>query len=551
MLPMQSIEAETPSSIAEDNGESRQQKPKTLPCKYCSKRFRRVEHVQRHERTHTKEKPFACTWDRCGKTFGRRDLLARHNKLVHLNESSKDGPRPRKASLGSVQGGPPEGHAGVDMLSLQQQQQHQQQQQQQQRPPPPHFTPESMASSVVSPDQRLASRAAPACNLDLLSDAATHLASASEVGQMQHQIMPELGQHPGGPRVKSYDESMAYQDRAREQQHQGMMHGAFAGQQPPPASFDDYNLFLDDMCGGSSHFLPPALEAEQPFSLWPRQAGDMHGRGGGGGGGALKPPPSFPSTRFPSLAPDAGEGSTTARIHEDGMRAPAWRISAADYTVIKSRLDEFSSVIPNDFVFPSRYTLSRFLEGYISGFHEHLPFLHVPTLAPAEMSPELLLATLAVGALYRFESHRGNALCPHSTRPSPSTGYRHSFNSVQHDRPMTQETHREPYSPNTPQSRLETIQALLLLFAVGLWGAKAILNDALALQSQIALLVREERLGPEPPQGQAGTAADWDTWVRVEGALRTKLIAYCFFNVCRRAYNTPPLLLTSEVRLAL
>lgn len=40
MLPMQSIEAETPSSITEDNGESRQQKPKTLPCKYCSKRFR-------------------------------------------------------------------------------------------------------------------------------------------------------------------------------------------------------------------------------------------------------------------------------------------------------------------------------------------------------------------------------------------------------------------------------------------------------------------------------------------------------------------------------
>lgn len=330
-----------------------------------------------------------------------------------------------------------------------------------------------MASSVLSPDQRLASRAAPACNLDLLSDAATHLASASEVGQMQHPIMPELAQHPGGPRVKSYDEGMAYQDRAREQQHQGIMHGAFPGQQPPPASFDDYNLFLDDMCSGSSHFLPPALEAEQPFSLWQRQPGDMHGRGGGGGG-ALKPAPSFPSTRFPSLAPDAGEGSTAARMHEDGMRAPAWRISAADYTVIKSRLDEFSSVIPNDFVFPSRYTLSRFLEGYISGFHEHLPFLHVPTLAPADMSPELLLAALAVGALYRFEGHRGNALwyaakavaveqirrrhihevhgllptpaaySPHSTRPSPSTGYRHSFNSVQHDRPMTQETHREP-----------------------------------------------------------------------------------------------------------
>ncbi|EEY22000.1 conserved hypothetical protein [Verticillium alfalfae VaMs.102] len=60
-----------PAATAGENGE-RQQKPKTLPCKYCSKRFRRVEHVQRHERTHTKEKPFSCGWARCGKTFGRR-----------------------------------------------------------------------------------------------------------------------------------------------------------------------------------------------------------------------------------------------------------------------------------------------------------------------------------------------------------------------------------------------------------------------------------------------------------------------------------------------
>ena len=78
MLPLQSIETAPPPSTADENGEHRQQKPKTLPCQYCSKRFRsahspnltrrplcilayigsdirRVEHVQRHERTHTKE----------------------------------------------------------------------------------------------------------------------------------------------------------------------------------------------------------------------------------------------------------------------------------------------------------------------------------------------------------------------------------------------------------------------------------------------------------------------------------------------------------------
>lgn len=42
MLPLQSIEASPPSINADENGEPRHQKPKALPCKYCSKRFRSV-----------------------------------------------------------------------------------------------------------------------------------------------------------------------------------------------------------------------------------------------------------------------------------------------------------------------------------------------------------------------------------------------------------------------------------------------------------------------------------------------------------------------------
>ncbi|KAM7215072.1 hypothetical protein V8F06_009526 [Rhypophila decipiens] len=43
MVPLQSIEAPAPSGTTGENGETRHQKPKTLPCKYCSKRFRSVE----------------------------------------------------------------------------------------------------------------------------------------------------------------------------------------------------------------------------------------------------------------------------------------------------------------------------------------------------------------------------------------------------------------------------------------------------------------------------------------------------------------------------
>lgn len=79
---------------------------------------------------------------------------------------------------------------------------------------------------------------------------------------------------------------------------------------------------------------------------------------------------------------------------------------------------------------------------------------------------------------------------------------------------------------------METIQALLLLFAVGLWGAKAILHEAMSLQSLLALLVREEGFLSESTQ-----TADWEAWIRIEGGNRTKLIAYCFFNLCSIAYN--------------
>ncbi|KAK2766384.1 C2H2 transcription factor [Colletotrichum kahawae] len=553
MLPLQSIEGQPPHAAGE-NGETRQQKPKTLPCKYCSKRFRRVEHVQRHERTHTKEKPFACGWARCGKTFGRRDLLVRHEKLVHLNEGSKENNRPRKTS--SSTHNPPsssDSHVEHEMLGVQ-------------RPPPqPQYHQETITAvaSTMAPDPRMSGPArAAACNLDLLSDAAL----ASEVNPMQQPMMADMGRPPSEhARIKSYDEQMGYADRPREDPN--VLAPGFAPQ-PPVAPYDDYHIFLDDL--GTSSYLPPPFESDQQIGgLWPR--GDLHQRG------PSKPSSQFPS-RFPSVQPDGREVMEGGpRSHEESMRAPL-RISAADHTVIKNRLEEFSSVIPNDFVFPSRHTLTRFLEGYISGFHEYLPFLHIPTLTPAEMAPELLLAILAVGAQYRFESHRGHALwyaakavaleqirrrhshevhallptpaaySPHSTRPSPSSGFRHTFASAQQDRPMTQDTHREPFSPNTPQARLETIQAVLLLFAVGLWGAKAILHEALSLQSQLAMLVREEGLVAE---SSPAVAPDWETWIRLEGATRTKLIAYCFFNLCSIAYNMPPLILTSELNLFL
>ncbi|KAI0997193.1 hypothetical protein K3495_g10993 [Podosphaera aphanis] len=56
-------------------------KPRPHVCQTCMRGFARLEHLKRHERSHTKEKPFEC--QACERRFARRDLLLRHQQKLH------------------------------------------------------------------------------------------------------------------------------------------------------------------------------------------------------------------------------------------------------------------------------------------------------------------------------------------------------------------------------------------------------------------------------------------------------------------------------------
>ncbi|KAL5332584.1 fungal-specific transcription factor domain-containing protein [Aspergillus crustosus] len=79
-------------------------KPRPHGCTTCGRSFARLEHLKRHERSHTKEKPFECP--DCARCFARRDLLLRHQQKLHMTTTPSARPRnARRESTGAAGAG--------------------------------------------------------------------------------------------------------------------------------------------------------------------------------------------------------------------------------------------------------------------------------------------------------------------------------------------------------------------------------------------------------------------------------------------------------------
>jgi hypothetical protein len=346
-------------------------------------------------------------------------------------------------------------------------------------------------------------------------------------------------------------------------------------------SLDSLTAFLEHEPLSSYHF-SSLINTEQPMPFFSPESfsyggGDIFPTGGtpmsaGLGHNQVQDDPNSLSrfgSRLPSLQPDD-------LTQPDGIpQRPFSEVSHEDRQIIEDKLHEFDSVVPGDFRLPTRLAMSRYIAAYVNGFHEHMPFLHIQTMSIKTCSIELILAIAAVGAQYTFEGEKGvelfnasrniatyrirrrdNRLVEFHRRAESdrSSSYDIDGASPAHSLPRTfstvgplglpLETDAGPQKENL----MQTAQALLLLMALCTWAKhKEILREALAIQSVLATLIRDDGLHNESLQDDIS----WTDWVRRETTKRTKFIVYGFSNLHCIVYNIPPFILTSEVKLTL
>ncbi|KAK2032521.1 hypothetical protein LX32DRAFT_582696 [Colletotrichum zoysiae] len=476
--------------------------PDARACPHCGRSFKRTEHLERHVRTHTKEKPFIC---RCGAAFARRDLLTRHQRIAFHEDGSESPEGPSEPDSGENHG-PVEADLAAAVSLSGMSVDHWAQQQ-----------PASSTDLYPMADPRNGSHVDASFQQSLLTDQFYESGNQDAVGFDAH--FREFANFLDGVGLPA-EWSPYFHGPDRENEVAGStVKESREGTATPAAR--------------NSRTRPGT-----PFSSWL---------------------PSAPAdNRISEALPD------TSHRPIDTESQP-YRISEEHRSRLNASIETFRDLPNPNFKFPSRHALTRYMTSFFEGFHSHMPFIHTPTWRVSEHSLELILGLAAVGAQYCFEHrmserlfHAGKIiLLERLVHESDKFGTRagsslniHSVSPQRRDSRVIPERDWGSWEP------VETVRALIALMGYATWEPKvSLMQEAFALQALLAQVLREIGLHEEneselaaekdPPQ------AAWHAWIRQESTRRAKLIAFSFMHTHSIAYNVYPVLRSNEVGLRL
>lgn len=280
-------------------------------------------------------------------------------------------------------------------------------------------------------------------------------------------------------------------------------------------------------------------------------------------------------SRLPSLEPDSGDPGRGPEHSADSKRtsdAKLWRLTSEAYQGIAQECHSLCHALPPSFQLPSRLRMSRYLEGYFRGFHDHMPFLHTASFKPETAELNLVLAMAAVGALYKFEHARGYELyeaCHHlvfwhlrrrratelAHLRSASPTYASMRSSLTDISNQSTPTRSQPSglaseSSATATPKLHLLQSLVIMLALTSWGDRALVPSSLSMSSEAATLAREIGIS-KAEHNLSYSTTTWEQWVKREERRRTLFVTYILTNLQSIAFNVPPMILNNEVALLL
>lgn len=476
-------------------------------CSYCSRSFKRAEHLTRHLRTHTREKPFHC---HCGAAFTRRDLLTRHWRITSHGDRPPTVESRPSSNIESTQRRVPQHHQSTQLESYRDQ----------------------------STDRLSTQR------FDPLSD----VSIANGLVQLSN---GQVGPETSAP-VAVFEEgqlSLEPQDVA----HHSYLDEGFE-------DFRDFVNFIDGV--GLSAQWTPEYDRD-----WLRDAGEHHDsiRQSREQTAAQSPGAEDIGTPFSTWLPSApadDEVHLRSQISDDlrGQRTRNGTYNVTDdyRNFLVSLLRGFPTQIAN-FEIPSRHALTRYITAFFSGFHSHFPFIHEPTYKPSCSPLELTLAMCAAGAQYCFERRSSERLFRVSKaivferlRQEESCFGPQTLAFIASTDILSPEAHRT-VRRSGPWAPLDMAKTLLILVGFATWERKDLLQQAFALRGLLVQCLRDNGLDEEaaPQITSTSRSVKWDQWVQRESSRRTKLVSFCYINVHSIAYNIHPLLWSSELHLRL